>query len=339
MVTHGRSRGVHGRVQHVPLATAWSELAGDPLRQERLLAPLRRAAERSTAVRAIVASGEVFHPVAWTADEAYALLSALPDLEACGIRVRVPDWWHDRRAGFQVRVQLGADDPSVLGLDGLLDFKLGYFLGDEELTPDEWRQLTRAAAGLHRLRGRWIELGPQRTGEALRHWEAVEAAAARGRIDFAEGMRLLAGVPRKAQDEVTRRVDRRAARSLARADAGRPAEPERKRGGRPGPALRGELRPYQKEGVGWLWLVLRLGLGGCLADDMGLGKTIQVVALLLLLRRHGRPGPHLIVLPASLLGNWRGELARFAPDLRVWVAHRSAGDVDDARRCTRSTWC
>jgi non-specific serine/threonine protein kinase len=63
---------------------------------------------------------------------------------------------------------------------------------------------------------------------------------------------------------------------------------------------------------------------------MGLGKTIQVVALLLLLRRHGRPGPHLIVLPASLLGNWRGELARFAPDLRVWVAHRSAGDVDDA---------
>ena len=331
LVTHGRGRGVHGRVQHVPLATAWAELAGDPVGEQRLLAPLRRAAERSAVVRAVIASREVFHPVAWTAEEAYALLSALPDLKACGIRVRVPDWWHGGRPGFQVRVELGTDDPSVLGLDELLDFKLAYFLGDEELTPDEWRQLTRAAAGLHRLRGRWIELGPQRTEEALRHWQAVEAAAARGRIDFAEGMRLLAGVSRKAEDGLAPaewtvvRPGPWLARTLADLqNPGGSAEAD------PGPALRGELRPYQKEGVGWLWLVLRLGLGGCLADDMGLGKTIQVIALLLLLRRHKRPGPHLIVLPASLLGNWRAELARFAPDLRVWVAHRSAGDVDDA---------
>nr|WP_276604331.1 SNF2-related protein [Nannocystis pusilla] len=61
---------------------------------------------------------------------------------------------------------------------------------------------------------------------------------------------------------------------------------------------------------------------------MGLGKTLQVIALLLLLRRHEVADPHLVVLLASLLGNWRAELERFSPDLRVYVAHRSAGDVD-----------
>ena len=93
----------------------------------------------------------------------------------------------------------------------------------------------------------------------------------------------------------------------------------------PGDALRTELRPYQRQGVRWLWTLARLGLGGCLADDMGLGKTIQVLALLLLLkRRRALPGPHLLVVPASLLANWRAEAARFAPSLRVLVAHPSA---------------
>ena len=58
---------------------------------------------------------------------------------------------------------------------------------------------------------------------------------------------------------------------------------------------------------------------------MGLGKTVQVLALLLLLkRRRAIPGPHLLVVPASLLANWKAEAERFAPSLRVLVAHPSA---------------
>ena len=91
----------------------------------------------------------------------------------------------------------------------------------------------------------------------------------------------------------------------------------------------GELRPYQGRGHAWMHFLVDQGFGACLADDMGLGKTIQVLALLLLLKRAGKrgpaPGPHLVVVPASLLGNWRAEQLRFAPSLRVAVAHGSAG--------------
>jgi hypothetical protein len=71
--------------------------------------------------------------------------------------------------------------------------------------------------------------------------------------------------------------------------------------------------------------MVELGLGGCLADDMGLGKTIQVIALHL----HRRRGPLLVVCPASLLGNWQRELARFAPDVPVRRYHGGGRHLDD----------
>jgi len=77
-------------------------------------------------------------------------------------------------------------------------------------------------------------------------------------------------------------------------------------------AFRGELRPYQQRGLGWLVFLGRLGLGACLADDMGLGKTAQLIASLL---ADPLPAPTLVVAPVTLLGNWRRELERFAPNL------------------------
>lgn len=87
----------------------------------------------------------------------------------------------------------------------------------------------------------------------------------------------------------------------------------------------GQLRPYQQEGLGWMHFLRQFGFGGCLADDMGLGKTVQVLALLEArreLRNQTRGtqapiGPSLLVMPKSLIFNWKQEAARFAPRLRV----------------------
>ena len=73
--------------------------------------------------------------------------------------------------------------------------------------------------------------------------------------------------------------------------------------------------PYQKTGLSWLSALSDAGFGGILADDMGLGKTVQTLALLLREMEQGRAVCALVVCPASLQLNWRGEAAKFAPDL------------------------
>jgi superfamily II DNA or RNA helicase len=80
----------------------------------------------------------------------------------------------------------------------------------------------------------------------------------------------------------------------------------------------GELREYQRQGLGWLDFLQEFGFGGCLADDMGLGKTIQVLALLVQ-RQASRPQRRtsLIVVPKSLMFNWFQECERFTPGLKV----------------------
>ncbi len=90
----------------------------------------------------------------------------------------------------------------------------------------------------------------------------------------------------------------------------------------PPEGLQAELRPYQQQGLAWMQQLRQHGLGGVLADDMGLGKTLQTIAHLLLEKQADRLSlPALIVAPTSLVGNWRSELLRFAPDLRTLVLH------------------
>ena len=81
----------------------------------------------------------------------------------------------------------------------------------------------------------------------------------------------------------------------------------------------------------WLGFLDTAGLGGCLADDMGLGKTVQVISLLLTLKENPRDAqkPSLLVLPASLLANWKAEIAKFAPSLRCQFIHPSEIDKSE----------
>jgi hypothetical protein len=98
-------------------------------------------------------------------------------------------------------------------------------------------------------------------------------------------------------------------------------------------SLRAELRPYQCLGAGWLMdRVERFG-GALLADDMGLGKTLQTIALIECLgtQPDGDCGLVLVVATASLLGNWRAEFARFAPDRQVRILHGAQRESERER--------
>lgn len=105
---------------------------------------------------------------------------------------------------------------------------------------------------------------------------------------------------------------------------------------RPVPAtVHADLRPYQQQGYSWLAMCWEHGLGGVLADDMGLGKTLQTLALVAHAReRQPDAPPFLVVAPASVVGNWAAEAARFTPTLRVVTltetARRSGIPLPDA---------
>ncbi len=82
--------------------------------------------------------------------------------------------------------------------------------------------------------------------------------------------------------------------------------------------LNATLRDYQQQGLNWLQFLREYNFAGILADDMGLGKTIQTLTHLLVEKQAGRLNrPCLIIAPTSLMGNWRREVERFTPDLKI----------------------
>ncbi len=225
----------------------------------------------------------------------------------------------------------------------MLDFRIETTLDGEELTAEEWRSILEGADGLVFLKGNWVEVDRDKLREALKHWKRVEKEVGTNGVSFLQGMRMLAGAPISADDAGL--LDEASA-SWSQARAGEWLEKTLQQIRRPDQGevsltlqeLQATLRPYQETGVNWLCMLARLGLGACLADDMGLGKTIQVLALLLLLKkqRSGHEGrPALLVLPASLLANWKAEIERFAPSLRCLFAHPSQTGTTVLKRVGR----
>jgi superfamily II DNA or RNA helicase len=328
------------KAQHLPLGRALQEYA-DASNQEllSLLLPVQRAAEHCAWLKEMVDNGEIFHPLRWTPQDAFALLRDAQALEAAGIILRMPARWRTGRAPrAQVTATLGTATPSKLGTDALLDFQVDVTLEGESLTASEIKELLAQSDGLALIRGQWVEVDQERLTAMLEHFQEVERAAASDGLNFGDAMRLLARADTPSTtSESDASVDWSqvvAGPWLAQTLQGL-RDPQTLSALNPGPALRATLRPYQQEGVRWLHLLTQLGLGACLADDMGLGKTIQVLSLLLVLKSRASGAtprkPSLLVAPASLLANWASEIARFAPSLKVLLAHPSAMSTNELK--------
>ena len=350
IATYTTRLSAQAKAQHLPLAEALREYAGarNKARLLSLLKPVQEGAAQCAWLHAMVESGEIYHPLRWAAAEAFQLLTDVPKLEGAGIVVRTPSAWKSGKPPRpRIRATIGGRVPSVLGRDALLDFQVELTLEDERLTAAEIRALLKGSDGLQFLRGRWVEVDRAKLTQLLEQFRKVEAAASAGGLPFAAAMRLIAGVGLE-EDEAVEAQDPewstvsagpwlaqtlkglRSPEGLARVD--------------PGTALQATLRPYQQAGVRWLYLLHRLGLGACLADDMGLGKTIQILSLLLVLKQKNAPGtgerrqaPSVLVAPASLLGNWAAEIERFAPTLRILIAHPSMMSPADLKVVTQES--
>ena len=326
----GVSRG--GRVQYQPLNQALTEYAGERNKKGliSLLSPVYQASEKSAFVKELLDSKEIFHPLMWTPEEAYLMLKEVPVLEENGLLVRLPDWWR-KRPTARVAVTIGDKKQSHLALDAMLDFKVELSLGDAKLSRAEMKQILESANdGLMYIKGQWIEVDRERLSQVLAHWQKVESEIGDSGLSFIEGMRLLAGASQPQEnfsstpsDEMYSSFNAGDWLSEVLANLRDPKSSTRSRD--ISTSFQGALRPYQKTGHDWLLFLTNLGLGACLADDMGLGKTIQILALLVSLKDSGKSPhrPSLLVLPSSLLANWRAELQRFAPTINACYVHPS----------------
>ncbi len=316
--------------QHLPLGQALKEYAGAGNRRKllSLLAPLSRAAEQSAFIKDLVDSGDIYHPLPWTPTEAHRFLCEIGLYEQAGLVVRVPDWWSAKnKPRPKVSVSVGGKAPSALGMDAILDFDVNLTLDGRKLSKREIDELLAASEGLVWIKGKWVQVDREKLSAVLDQWRNVQEQARAGGISFGQAMHLLSGTDLNGQavsiDEARPEWSEVIAGKwlLSKLDALRTPKLQTDIDANAG--LKAHLRPYQKVGVQWLSTLRGLELGGCLADDMGLGKTIQVLGVLNISRHNKDKGTDLLIVPASLVDNWRLEIERFAADLKVLIAHPS----------------
>lgn len=321
---------------HKPLGQALKQYAGTKNKKAlvSLLNPVQLASTNSKLINELVESGSIYRPHAWTCQQAYAFLKEIPVYEESGVLVKIPDWWK-KRPRPQVKISVGSNAKSNFSASTLLDFDVELVLDDKKITAKEWKSLMESEENLVLIRGQWIEVDKEKLSQALDHWKTVEKIHEHEGLTFAEGMRLLAG----ASDQIADQDEEDQYRQWAFSEAGpglqkilnNLADPEAIKKVSLGSSLKATLRPYQETGVNWLNYLTQLGLGACLADDMGLGKTIQVISLLLA-RKKNQTVPSLLIIPTSLLNNWKSEIEKFAPSLKTLILHSSfikKGELSD----------
>lgn len=254
-------------------------------------------------------------------DEAFAFLTETAwILESAGYRVIVPSWWTPqgrRRAKLRMRSAPSgkkagsAAKRNGLSMGELLAYRYELTMGGETVAADEWAQLVEAKTPLVQFRGQWVVLDRERMAEMLNFWKQQGEAG-----DSLDMQTLL---QRTVDDDSEFEIDPDDALS---AMLGKLRDQSRIETVENPPGLQAQLREYQKRGVAWLAFLDSLGLCGCLADDMGLGKTIQVIARLLHEQSQAdRQPPTLLIAPTSVLGNWKKEIERFAPQLQTLIHH------------------
>ena len=328
MATYTSRISSAGKSKHLPLKNALIEFENNNKRLLELLSTVSKAAATSPFIRDLHDSGDIFHPIGLTAKEAYTFLKEIPLYEASGILCRIPNWWKNKSNTPRLTLTIGEKPPSHLGSDALLSFDAQLSLGDEKLTMEEMKELLAETEGLAFIKGKWVEISHEKLKGILKAYEEAGKQIDRNEMTFLEAMKLqlnpsaMEAFSKSGQaGEVTN------GQWLGTVISGllRPEKPDTVT---VGDHFQATLRPYQEKGLAWLHSMKTLGLGACLADDMGLGKTIQVIALLNFIRTK-KQEKTLLVIPASLIGNWINEIQRFAPLLKYCILHPSENEAPD----------
>jgi SNF2 family DNA or RNA helicase len=326
MATYSTRINKQGRSKHLPLKHALQEYENDNEKLLELLATVHRAAERGPLIADLLETGELFQPFVWTAGDAFSFLKEVPIYEESGILCRIPNWWKGNKASVRLNFSVGDSKPSLVGMDAILNFNARLFLGDTQISEKEARQLLSESEGLAFIKNKWVAVDPEKLQQTLNAYEKAKKLMTKEGFSLKDALRMQLA-PEKLLDVNTQEIDWGISNGKwLKSVIQKMLNPELITSVKPGKAFKAKLRDYQKKGLNWLYFLHSLQFGACLADDMGLGKTIQALAFLNImkskLKESGKPyKASLLVIPASLIGNWENEIRRFSPDIKFYIAH------------------
>ena len=324
LATYSRKSPEHNKAEHVALQNALLEYKDNQELLLQMLSTVSRAADKSDFISEMVESGELFSPLQFTTEDAYTFLTEIPLYEECGIMCRMPDWWKKKYNAVKVSVSIGDKPPSQVGLDALLAFSPALIVDGVEITREELESLLSQTAGLSLLKGKWVEVDHDKLRAALEAYDKANFLT--GEMTLAEAMRMQIGLGDINGLAVSDTVEVTNGHWLSSVMGHLKAHRTRENISA-GADFKATLRQYQQSGLDWLATMKGLGFGALLADDMGLGKTVQILALLEYLRQNGGPKT-LLIIPASLIGNWRSEMERFTPLLRYSILHAKNTQIE-----------
>ncbi len=324
LATYSTRLSKQGKSKHLPLKYALEEYGKDSNKLLELLATVHIAARQSHLIAQLLETGELFHPLAWSAGDAFSFLKEIPIYEDSGILCRIPNWWKGNTSAVRLNISVGDSRPSLVGMDAILKFNPRLFLGDVPISEQEARQLLRESEGLAFIKNKWVAVDPEKLRQTLDAYDKATKMMDGDGLSLRDALRLQLN-PKAifgARDEGadTSVSNGKWLESVVQ----KLVDPDLITSTKPDTTFQAELREYQQKGLNWLHFLHSLQFGACLADDMGLGKTVQVLAFLNVIK-YRKPGrASLLVIPASLISNWENEIRRFSPTIKFFVAHPEA---------------
>ncbi|MCD7839473.1 MAG: DEAD/DEAH box helicase [Erysipelotrichaceae bacterium] len=300
------------KIKQIPLIKALDQYRNDNETLVKLLSTVDKASKQSPFINDLIQSGELMHPLAFTAKEAYTFLQEIPIYEECGIVCRIPRWFKQKSNSLSVNVTVGEKAKSFVGMDSLINFDVNITVNGEILTQEELQQIIEENDGLLMIKGKWVEINHEELQKILDKYQEIQD-------ELADGLTL--------KEALNMQLQQASDNSYVSFTNGQWLQDTFKELYQPtiNPDIdvhvNATLREYQKTGISWLSYMQSLGFGACLADDMGLGKTLQVLAMLS--QDYNKNKKTLLIVPASLLSNWENEIKKFVPQLSYKILHPS----------------
>ena len=322
LATYSTKPGSRGESKHIALKAALKEYGENSEKLLFLLTAVHIAANESVLIADLLESGELFHPLAWTTNEAYTFLNEIPLYEKAGILCRIPDWWKGKSSNVSLRISIGEKPPSYVGMDAILDFEPQLIFGDTHISAKEASALLNESAGLVFIKNKWVAVNPDKLKQTLDAYEKAKKLIDQGELSVRDAMRLQLN-PNSVINVNNEDTDIGVSNGeWFKTVLSKLRNPELIDAVKPDKNFKAKLRGYQQKGLAWLTFLHSLQFGACLADDMGLGKTIQLLAFLNILKSQNPEYPaSLLIIPASLISNWVSEIGKFFPCLKYYVAH------------------